>query len=419
MTQAFYSGISGVKTDSSGINIVSDNIANISTVGYRGNGYEFSSLFESHLNSSNGLNSSVDNTVGLGTKVSATPMMQGVGSEILSDRSTDLAILGDGWFGIQGAETPMYTRNGNFTFDVNDDLVTQDGFHVLGTMGGNIEGNTLTKTLATVPLGAAGAQEKLRFPKSLTYPTKPTTEAKFLGNIGTKNVATTMSASVIDGKSNKNDLRIELQRSAVQTPPGTQWDAKATTQSLDGLNIYDTQSGIVKFDEKGSLISSTLTSIDNNGTPVKIDFGTASDGVVARSNVALSSSSVSDGTSEGDLQGYDINKNGEVVATFTNGEQSSVGKIGIFHFVNDQGLERINGSRFRESSNSGQPIFFQDASGNNITGTDITNFKLEGSNVSMEYGLTEIIVLQRSYDANAKSITTADQMMQKALNMGA
>lgn len=419
MTQAFYTGISGVKTNSSGIDIVSDNIANISTVGYRGNGYEFSSLFESFLDSDTGFNSSVDSTVGLGTKISNTPMMQGLGSEILSDRSTDLAILGDGWFGIQGEETPMYTRDGNFTFDVNDDLVTQDGLYVLGTMGDNIQNNVLTKTLAEVPLGTAGAQEKLRFPKSLAYPPEPTTEVKFKGNIGTKDVVLTMGASVVDGQNNKNALHVELQRSAVQTPPGTQWDVKATTQSLDGSTIYDTQSGVIKFDEKGSLVSSTLTSIDNNGTPVKIDFGTGFDGVVTLSNVPLSSSSVSNGTKGGDLQGYDINKNGEVIATFTNGEQSSVGKIAVFHFMNDQGLERINGSRFRESSNSGQATFFQDALGNNIIGTDITNFKLEGSNVSMEYGLTELIILQRSYDANAKSITTADQMIQKALNMDA
>lgn len=419
MTQAFYSGISGVKAHSESINIVSDNIANISTVGYRGNGYEFSSLFADQLTLSNEVTSTVDNTIGLGTRVNATPMMQGSGSEILSDRSTDLAILGDGWFGIQGKDEPMYTRDGSFSFDSNDNLVTQDGFHVLGTMGGNIKDNVLTKTLAEVPLSGTAAQEKLRFPKSLTFPPKPTTEAKFKGNVGTKENVITMGASVIDGQSNKNDLRLEFTRSAVQTPPGVQWDVKATTQSLDGSTVYDTQSGVVNFDEKGSLVSSTLTSIDNNGTPVKINLGAGFDGVVALSNIAPYSSSSSDGTIGGDLQGYDINKNGEVIATFTNGEQSSVGKIAVYHFMNDQGLERINGSRFRESSNSGKPTFFQDASGKNIIGTDITNFKLEGSNISMEYGLTELIILQRSYDASAKSITTADQMMQKALNMDA
>jgi flagellar hook protein FlgE len=99
--------------------------------------------------------------------------------------------------------------------------------------------------------------------------------------------------------------------------------------------------------------------------------------------------------------------------------QSSVGKIALFHFQNDQGLERISGSRFQESSNSGTPIFFTDGSGQNIIGADVVNFKLEGSNYGMTGGLTELIVYQRAYDANSKSITTADEMMQKALNMDA
>jgi len=420
MTQAFYSGISGVKTHSAGIDIVSDNIANISTIGYRGNGYEFSSLFESMLNTGSGLNAtSVDSTIGLGTTVSATPMMESLGSEILSDKSTDLAILGDGWFGTQAEGNPVYTRDGNFTFDVNDDLVTTDGFHVLGTMGGNIQGEVLTSILAEVPLGSVSGQEALRFPKTLTFPPQPSTQARFSGNIGTQDQVVTMSAGVVDGLSNKNDLKLVFTQKPVQTPPGIQWDVTATTQSLDGNTIYDTKTGSVAFDSSGAISSSTLTTIDNNGTAVNIDLGAGFTGIVSISNLAVSSSSSADGTIGGDLDGYDINRNGEVIATFTNGMQSSVGKIAVYHFVNDQGLERINGSKFQESANSGQPIFFQDASGKNVIGTDITNFKLEGSNVSMEYGLTELIILQRSYDANAKTITTADQMMQKALNMDA
>ena len=421
MTQAFYSGISGVKTHSTGIDIVSDNLANINTVGYRGNGYEFSSLFASMINTENGgLNgTSVDSTVGVGTALSATPMMEGVGSEILTDNSTDLAILGDGWFGVQGDDRPIYTRDGNFTFDANDDLVTQDGFHVLGTMGGNIKDGILTQALAEVPLGGVAAQEKLRFPKTLTYPPEPSTKAKFSGNIGTTSEPQTMGATVIDANSDKNDLRLEFTKKAQQNPPGSQWDVKATVKSLDGTTVYDTQTGSIEFDEKGALVNSTLTTINNNGTPVAIDLGRGFDGVVSIDNVNVSSSSLADGTIGGDLRGYDINKNGEVVATFTNGRQSSVGKIAVYHFTNEQGLDRLNGSRFRESANSGAPMFFQDANGNNIIGTDITNFKLEGSNVTMEHGLTELIILQRSYDANAKSITTADEMIQKALNMGA
>jgi flagellar hook protein FlgE len=136
-------------------------------------------------------------------------------------------------------------------------------------------------------------------------------------------------------------------------------------------------------------------------------------------NNPFSGSSSSDGLQAGDLLGYDINKNAQIIATFSNGMQSSIGMVAVYHFQNDRGLERVNGARFTESNNSGRPIFFQDENGNNILGTDLTNYKLEGSNVKMEVGLTEIIVMQRAYDANSKSITTADQMLKKALEMDA
>ncbi|QOP44808.1 flagellar hook-basal body complex protein [Sulfurimonas paralvinellae] len=419
MTQAFYTGISGLKTNSAGIDIMANNLANISTVGFKGNGYEFASLFENMITTPSS-GSSVNSSVGVGSKLQASPLMFQKGSPILSDKSTDLALFDDGWFGIQGDGQTLYTRDGNFTFDQNDDLVTQDGFYVLGSMGGNISAdNVLTSQLPEVKLKDVGAQEKLRFPKFLTFPAEPTSNAKFYGNLGTDPGIKTMSAGVVDPQSNKNDLRLEFSLAAVQTPPGTQWDVTATTKSLDGTTIYDTKTGQVTFDAAGALVSSTLTSIDNNGATVAIDLGSAFGGVTAISNIPVTASSLADGTIGGDLRGYDINKNGEVVATFTNGMQSSVGKIAVYHFQNDQGLNRISGSRFAESNNSGKPIFFKDANGENIIGTNIANFKLEGSNIEMSYGLTELITLQRAYDANSKSVTTADQMIQKALNMDA
>jgi flagellar hook protein FlgE len=416
MTQAFYTGLSGMQTSSYGIDIVSDNLANVSTNGYRGNTYEFSSLFEEALVTSN---SNMSNTIGLGSSLQATPMTQSSGSYTLTDRSTDLSILGDGWFGVQSNGDPVYTRDGAFTFDSSDDLVTVDGYHVLGTMGGNINGEVLTSTLDTVPLGDVSAQEKLRFPKSLTYPPEPTTVATFSGNIGTANEVQTMSAGVIDPQSNKNELHLEYTLSATQNPPGTQWDVVATTQSLDGTTIYDTKTGKVSFDASGALISNTLPTLNNNGTPVKVDLGSGFSGIVSLANIDTYASSSADGTIGGELAGYDININGEVIATFTNGKQSSVGKVAVYHFQNDQGLDRVSGTRFAASSNSGKAVFYKDANGQNILGADLTNHKLETSNIDMTYGLTELIILQRSYDANSKSITTADEMMQKALDMDA
>ena len=419
MIQAFYTGISGLKTYSAGIDVVSDNLANVNTVGYRGYNAEFASMFENSLASANA--GIIDSSIGVGTQLKATSMIQTNGSLLLSDKSTDMAIDGDGWFGVQGNKNPIYTRDGNFTFDAKDDLVTIDGLHVLGTMGNNISDNdVLTSTLNEIILGDVNAQEKLRFPKSLTYPAEATTMAKFLANVGTADGSVvTVGASVIDSQSNKNYLRLEFTKDPIQNPPGSQWSIVATTQSLDGTIIYDTQTGSVEFDATGALVSHTMSTIDNNGTPVTIDLGSGYDGIVSINIPVVPGSSVANGTIGGDLQGYAINENAEVIATFTNGMQSSVGKIALFHFQNDQGLERLNGSRFQESSNSGEPIFFTDENGQNIIGAEVVNFKLEGSNYGMTGGLTELIIYQRAYDANSKSITTADEMMQKALNMDA
>ena len=421
MTQAFYTGISGLKSNQTGIDIVTDNLANISTVGFRGYNTEFASMFEDSLNTASS-NSSTTSSVGLGVQMQASTMIRDQGVIQLSDQSTDLAIVGDGWFGIAGGDDQdtMYTRAGNFTFDRDSDLITPDGHYVLGTMGGNISADgLLTGVLAEVPLGEVGVQEKLRFPQTLVYPPEPSTSAKYLGNLGSEDELRTMGAGVIDPLNNKNNLKLSFTRSVPQVLPGSQWDVVATTQTLDGTTIYDTKTGVANFDDRGALISTTLSTIDNNGAPVSIDLGSGFDGIVAITNIPISASSLTDGTQGGDLEGYSVNKNAEVIATFTNGLQSSVGRIAVYHFRNEQGLDRASGARFYEGSNSGEPIFYKDASGQNIIGTDITNFNLEGSNVQMTSGLTDLIIFQRAFDANSKSITTADEMIQKALNMGA
>ena len=416
MTQAFYTGISGIKSNQYAIDVVSDNLANIGTVGFRGSEYGFASMFESAVISAS---DATDNTIGVGSRIQSTTLKETQGSLILTDRNTDLAIMGDGWFGIKGEGKALYTRDGSFTFNSNDDLVSVEGLHVLGTMGGNIANNTLTSVIDEIKLGKVGTQEKLQFPKYLTYPPEATTKATFMGNIGTSDELRTMGAGVVDSQNNKNHLKLTFSLANPQVLPGSQWDVVATTETLDGVTIYDTTNGTVKFDAGGALVSSSLTTIDNNGSPISIDLGSGYNGVVSLANSDITSSSVADGTIGGDLAGYSISKNAEVIATFTNGMQSSVGKIAIYHFQNNQGLDRINGSKFQESSNSGDPFFYKDASGQNIIGADIANFKLESSNIDMTYGLTELIILQRSFDANSKSVTTSDQMMQKALEMDA
>lgn len=419
MTQAFYTGLSGLRSSAQAMDVVTDNLANISTVGYRGYSTEFSSMFQRAINTDAG-SSSVDSGVGVGSKISAVVMDQSLGTFQLSPNNNDLAILGDGWFGVESNGQIAYTRDGSFNFDGNRDLVTQDGFYVLGTMGSNITDNVLTEPLSEIPLTNAEEQERLSFPTELYYPPIASTEAIFSGNLSLKadeDVAAT-SVPVMNSEGTVNNLRLQFSKVDPQVAPGTQWNVTATVQGKDGSEVFSTENGVVTFSELGAQTSSTLTSIDNQGTAVAINIGTGYEGIISiDADNSLRSSA--DGQEDGTLSGYEVNRNGSVLATFTNGRQSVVGRLGIFHFPNDQGLERASGSKFLESKNSGKAVFVQDANGNNINGTDLVTNKLEGSNVRIEAGLTDLIIYQRAYDSSSKLITTADQMLQKALSMGA
>jgi len=418
MTQAFYTGLSGLKTNTYAIDAISDNLSNVSTNGYRGYTTEFSSLFEESLNTISGQSTNND-SIGLGSRVQSTTMITSQGNIMQSDRSTDLAILGEGWFGVETQGEICYTRNGAFTFDSNSNLVTSDGYYVMGTKGNNITDGHITQPLSSTPLKDVSSQEKLSFPTQLTYPVDPTTEVSFAGNIGTEDTPRTMSVTAIDPQNNKNELKLNYSSPIIREDGGTTWKVTAQTLSSDGETLYDTQEGEAIFDSAGALLSTTLTNINNNGQTIAIDLGNKYNGVVAISNVDITTSATANGKEAGELVGYDIDKNGDIVATFTNGEQSSVGKVALYHFQNDQGLQRDSGVLFHSTSNSGNAMFYQDSTGNNIAGTNLMNYALESSNTNMTTSLTELIIYQRAYDANSKSVTTADEMMQKALEMDA
>jgi flagellar hook protein FlgE len=419
MNQAFYTGINGLQTHQYSIDVITHNIANINTPGFRGSQVEFSSFFEKSLNTDS-LGSSTANSIGIGAQIQATPMMQSNGALIDTDLTTNLALEGDGWFGISAPDGNFYTRAGDFSFDGERNLVTTAGHFVLGTMGSNINNGVLTEELVETPLGTVGTQVSLRMPQDLIYPVQPTTEAQFFGNLGVDNVGRLNSASIIDANGQKNRLELRFNMSNPQPTTGTAWDIVATVTNADGSVLYDTQTGSATFDEFGAITGFTMPSVNNNGTTVSIDLGTGFGGMIANAGDSAGEfSSASNGFEGGELVGYDINKNADIIATFTNGRQSAIGKVAVYHFQNDQGLERISGTLFKESSNSGQPIFYTDADGNAILGAITRNAMLENSNVRTEVSMTELIVMQRSYDANSKSVTTADELIQKALQMDA
>jgi len=419
MNQAFYTGINGTQLHEVSIDTIANNLSNISTPGYRSYSTEFATLFETAINEA-ALDTPMQNTVGNGGRVQTTTMNTQMGELLLSDSNTDLAIQGNGWFGVMDPSgEALYTRNGSFTFDAERSLVTHDGMRVLGTMGGNIRSGVLTDEMSSVPLKAASAQTALTFPDTLTYPAQPSTVAAFKGNLGIEDETQTMSATVISAELDRLELKLSFVQSEIQPEEGVSWEATAVLRSLDGETVYDTQSGTVTFDETGALTQNGLPALDNGGTPLQVDLGSEYSGLVSQASIPVAASSSSNGLDSGELMGYSIGLDGTVKAAFSNGRSSAVGQIALFHFRNEQGLERLSGTHFMESSNSGEPTFYKDANGNYILGATIHTNKIESSNVRYEVGMTDLIIMQRAFAANAKSISTGDELIQKALQMDA
>lgn len=186
---------------------------------------------------------------------------------------------------------------------------------------------------------------------------------------------------------------------------------------VDGKK-YETSA---KIAEDGSWSTTFETTTLNTTEPLNIEAfnveNSGFDGVISHVDLEKSKVAEKDGYYEGLLNGYGMDSAGNVVAEFSNGKSTAIAKIALYHFQNDQGLEKVSSTIFSTSSNSGEAFFYTDAEGNNIQGSDIYSNKLESSNVSFATALTELIIMQKAFDASAKGITTSDQMIQNAINM--
>ncbi len=191
------------------------------------------------------------------------------------------------------------------------------------------------------------------------------------------------------------------------------------TVSKKVYSIIDEQSAVLNFGGNGEILESQIPTMNNEGTPLNIDLGEPGSFTGFVSSASLDKARVEshDGYVEGYLKDYSMDSRGNVVAEFDNGRTVPIAKVAVYHFQNDQGLEKIDNTKFRVSANSGKPIFFTDENGETMLGGQIYSGTLESSNVNLTTALTELIVLQKAYDANAKSITTSDQMIQNAINM--
>ena len=199
----------------------------------------------------------------------------------------------------------------------------------------------------------------------------------------------------------------------------------------DGALIGSESRGQITFDKFGSLKENTLTSVPNpQGGVININFGTPTnqpstdrtgagwDGVyILPDSTSDAITSSGNGVAEGFFNRYQIEQDGSIVVQFTNGKTVTVGKLALYTFINEQGLAVVGGNNFMETSNSGAASFLYDNEGKLVRPALFVGQKLEMSNTDLSTELTNLIVMQRGFEASSKSITTSDSMLQTAIGL--
>ena len=190
-----------------------------------------------------------------------------------------------------------------------------------------------------------------------------------------------------------------------------EWNGVITVKDPNG-NVINSVNNTFTFNDKGSLISPTTLTLSS---PQNIDINLKDLTSYSKSNSNGYSFS-QNGIAKGYLKEYNIVDDGTIYADFSNTKSVALGQIPVFHFQNPQGLESIGNSLFRETANSNK-AFLYEKDGTYLPGSKIHSYTIETSNVNFTQAMTELIVNQKAYSAAAKTITTSDQMIQKAINM--
>jgi flagellar hook protein FlgE len=428
-----YSGVSGLRAEGEALGVVGDNIANVNTTGFKAQ----RALFQDVLGHSilAGTSSSLP---GSGVRVGDIQQMFTQGTLQNTGVSTDVALNGDGFFVVQGTveglDANFYTRAGTFVIDREGFLTNTDGLKVQG-YAANGDG-TFAASISDVQAPTAA------------LPARATTEMNVTANLdatstnlgalvpavawdlqdpaNTANFSTTMT--VYDSLGTGHAVDVYFRKTADNA-----WeyhaiaDGSEITGGVAGTNI-ELGTGTMAFTTDGALNTVGNLDITGNfaggatqGQVITLNFGTAIadggtglDGTTQFGSPSNVSSQDQDGYSSGDFSGVAIDGTGVVQGLYTNGQKVAMAQLAIAKFRSNDGLGRAGQNLWIETRDSGTAAMGTAGSGGRGATSAGT---LEGSNVDLAEEFVGLIQHQRSFSANSKTITTADEMLQELINI--
>lgn len=441
----FTTALSGLATNTQGLNVVGNNLANMNTVGFKTQTVSFTDILGQTVAGSSAASSA---NVGLGSKVGQVSSVFSQGGFETTNRETDVAIQGKGFFVVNNGEGNFYTRAGNFSIDADGNLVDPSGFRVQG----------YTRDPNTGLIDTSGLLSDVRIPASTGF-SNPTgaielalnldaaapvgevfnTSIQVYDSLGEPHVATIrfVKDSVVAGETRWN-FDVTMPHRDFEGIPSTSTDQFSLISNAVASATPD--QGTVVFDSNGQLTSVFLGAppatlppaadqvIPGAGLPLLANGGAmmpndllwrfiSANGEPNVSGLARASAvsfNNQDGVPPGSMSSISIQPDGTVTGIFDNGLTIDIARLGLAQFRNENGMISRGNGLFVGSSASGAVLIGLPGQGGNGR---LVGGAVELSNVDLATEFTKIITFQRGYQANARIITATDQILQETMNL--
>lgn len=415
---SFYIPLTGLDADSTALNTIANNLSNMNTTGFKAQTANFADLFYQQIGTS-GSGDPIQE--GAGTQVASTSTDFSNGSPNSTGLSTDVALQGNGFFVVSNGNVQDLTRAGDFGIDALGNLVTSNGMKVMGYPAVNGVVNT------NAPL------QPINIPESSILPpqaTKNFSMTATLNSAGANQVFPT-SVDVYDSLGQMHTADVTYTQTGVNA-----WSYSIALPASDfAAGVSVPVNGTMTFDANGNLSQVNGTAVGTGAgqvSTIAVAFAGLADqasnlnmtwnlmgsgGTPTISQVATTSAvsaTTQDGFASGQYQGFTIGSDGTVTVTYSNEQKLNVGQLALGNVANLQGLQDEGNGDYSTTLASGNAIV--GTSGSAGLGT-MQDGALEASNVNISAEFSDLIIAQRAFEANSKSITTFDTITQETIQM--
>ena len=409
---SFATALSALAAHTTAIDVIGNNLANLNTPGFKASVVSFHDLVTQSLGAGLG-----ETQVGFGVGVPVTLRQFSQGAIQSSGGPLDAAIQGDGFFVIKGSSNQtLYTRGGNFQVDTGGNLTMATGERLQGwsAVGGPLDVNAPIGDI-TVPVGSLKAPIAT---KNVSVDVNLDASA----TAGPPATVFSTSVEVFDSLGNSHIITTKF----TKTTTPNQWDYSLSFPDGDLTAAGTPVTGTITFDENGKMTSPAVTDpapvltaagLTDGAADMNISwnlFNGATPRLTQFSQPSASSALAQDGSAAANLVRVGLGNGGKILAQYSNGQQVVVGQLAMATVRNPESLIAAGNSTFQLSARTALPaVGLPDTGGRG----SVLGGTVEASTVDIAREFTNLIVYQRGYQANARMITTVDELSQETINL--